>query len=194
MPAASSAATATRSRAASTASASRSSTRSPSGSSPRCAATARSTARSSSAAIPTGDMEVVGKMETDDRPARRSFSFPTPRSSRSSTPTPATITQRLRETAFLTKGLHIKLADERADGKTVEFHYEDGIKDFVSYINEEKDRDPQAHGLLRGRDRARRGRGRDAVERLVPGVGLHVRQQHQHASRAARISPVSAAL
>src|SRR5216683_2443768 len=51
----------------------------------------------------------------------------------------ATVTQRLRETAFLTKGLHIKLIDERADGKTVEFHYEGGIKDFVSYINEAKD-------------------------------------------------------
>src|SRR5436190_13258660 len=50
-----------------------------------------------------------------------------------------TVVQRLRETAFLTKGLHIKLIDERADGKTVEFHYEGGIKDFVSYINEAKD-------------------------------------------------------
>jgi DNA gyrase subunit B len=50
-----------------------------------------------------------------------------------------TLTQRLRETAFLTKGLHIKFVDERADGKTVEFHYEGGIKDFVSYINEAKD-------------------------------------------------------
>jgi DNA gyrase subunit B len=50
-----------------------------------------------------------------------------------------TVTQRLRETAFLTKGLHIRLVDERADGKTVEFHYEGGIKDFVSYINEAKD-------------------------------------------------------
>jgi len=50
-----------------------------------------------------------------------------------------TLVQRLRETAFLTKGLHIKLVDERADGKTVEFHYEGGIKDFVSYINEAKD-------------------------------------------------------
>ena len=51
----------------------------------------------------------------------------------------ATITQRLRETAFLTRGLYIKLTDERADGKTVEFHYEGGIRDFVSYINESKD-------------------------------------------------------
>jgi len=50
-----------------------------------------------------------------------------------------TVTQRLRETAFLTKGLTIKLVDERADGKTIEFRYEGGIKDFVSYINEAKD-------------------------------------------------------
>src|SRR5438046_2622272 len=49
------------------------------------------------------------------------------------------VTQRLRETAFLTKGLTIKLVDERADGKTVEFHYEGGIRDFVAYINDAKD-------------------------------------------------------
>ncbi len=45
----------------------------------------------------------------------------------------------MRETAFLTKGLRIKFADERVDGELVEFHYEGGIKDFVSYINESKD-------------------------------------------------------
>jgi DNA gyrase subunit B len=50
-----------------------------------------------------------------------------------------TLVQRLRETAFLTKGLHIKLTDERADGKTAEFHYEGGIRDFVAYINDAKD-------------------------------------------------------
>jgi len=50
-----------------------------------------------------------------------------------------TITQRLRETAFLTKGLNIKLVDERADGRTVEFHYEGGIRDFVAYVNESKE-------------------------------------------------------
>ncbi|HET8894701.1 MAG TPA: DNA topoisomerase (ATP-hydrolyzing) subunit B [Gaiellaceae bacterium] len=50
-----------------------------------------------------------------------------------------TVTQRLRETAFLTRGLRIKLVDERADGKTIEFHYEGGIRDFVAYINESKE-------------------------------------------------------
>jgi DNA gyrase subunit B len=50
-----------------------------------------------------------------------------------------TLVSRLREMAFLTKGLRIKFADERVDGETIEFHYEGGIKDFVSYINESKD-------------------------------------------------------
>jgi DNA gyrase subunit B len=49
-----------------------------------------------------------------------------------------TLTQRMRETAFLTKGLGIALTDERGSGEQVEFRYEGGIKDFVSYLNQEK--------------------------------------------------------
>ncbi len=49
------------------------------------------------------------------------------------------IVQRLRETAFLTRGLRITITDERAGGERVEFHYEGGIKDFVAYTNEAKD-------------------------------------------------------
>src|SRR5207244_10104987 len=45
----------------------------------------------------------------------------------------------LRETAILTKGLRIRLVDERADSKTVEYHYEGGIRDFVAYVNEAKE-------------------------------------------------------
>src|ERR671918_874659 len=50
-----------------------------------------------------------------------------------------TLVQRLRETAFLTRGLRIRLVDERAGGETVEFHYEGGIRDFVKYVNASKD-------------------------------------------------------
>ena len=50
-----------------------------------------------------------------------------------------TLRQRFRETAFLTRGLHIAFADERAGGDRVEFHYEGGIKDFVGYVNESKE-------------------------------------------------------
>jgi DNA gyrase subunit B len=47
--------------------------------------------------------------------------------------------QRLRETAFLTRGLHITLTDERGAGQSVEFQYEGGIEDFVGYLNESKE-------------------------------------------------------
>src|ERR687892_519871 len=50
-----------------------------------------------------------------------------------------TLAQRLRETAFLTRGLKITLTDERAGGEHFEFHYEGGIRDFVAHVNEAKD-------------------------------------------------------
>jgi topoisomerase IV subunit B len=49
-----------------------------------------------------------------------------------------TLSERLRESAFLLKGLKIELIDERNDVKDV-FHYETGIQAFVEYLNEEKD-------------------------------------------------------
>jgi DNA gyrase subunit B len=49
------------------------------------------------------------------------------------------LTQRLREMAFLTKGLRICFFDERAEGEQAEFHYEGGIRDFVAYTNQAKD-------------------------------------------------------
>ncbi len=49
------------------------------------------------------------------------------------------LAQRLRETAFLTKNLRIELNDERAEGETVVYQYAGGIRDFVNYINREKD-------------------------------------------------------
>jgi DNA gyrase subunit B len=48
-----------------------------------------------------------------------------------------TVSQRLRELAFLNKGIRITLTDEREDKKQ-EFLYEGGIKSFVDYLNRNK--------------------------------------------------------
>ena len=49
-----------------------------------------------------------------------------------------TLKMRLRETAFLTKNLKIVLHDEREEKHEHTFHYEGGIKEFVSYLNKGK--------------------------------------------------------
>ncbi len=50
-----------------------------------------------------------------------------------------TLEERLRETAFLTRGLRISIVDERGEGHSATFQYDGGIEDFVTYLNENKD-------------------------------------------------------
>jgi DNA gyrase subunit B len=50
-----------------------------------------------------------------------------------------TLSQRLREMAFLTKGLRIELVDERAGGERADFKYDGGIRDFISFVNASKE-------------------------------------------------------
>jgi DNA gyrase subunit B len=85
---------------------------------------------------PQGDMEVVG--EATETGTTITF-MPDAEIFEEIEWSTDTLMQRLRETAFLTRGLRITLTDERAGGEQVSFHYEGGIRDFVAYVNEAKD-------------------------------------------------------
>src|SRR5207302_2536309 len=87
---------------------------------------------------PNGDVEVVGKADKGDTGTTISF-LPDAEIFDEMELSADTLQQRLRETAFLTRGLRIVLTDERAGGESVEFHYEGGIRDFVAHVNGAKD-------------------------------------------------------
>jgi DNA gyrase subunit B len=59
----------------------------------------------------------------------------------------ATLEQRFREMAFLTKGLRIDFADERGVGFEDSFKYDGGIRDFVGYLHSQGTREP-LHGKV----------------------------------------------
>ncbi|HEX6701746.1 MAG TPA: DNA topoisomerase (ATP-hydrolyzing) subunit B [Gaiellaceae bacterium] len=87
---------------------------------------------------PVSEMKLVGKTEKSNTGTLISF-LPDAEVFEEVELSAETLTQRLREMAFLTRGLRITLTDERADGKNVEFRYEGGIRDFVAYVNSTKD-------------------------------------------------------
>jgi DNA gyrase subunit B len=88
--------------------------------------------------VPNGDMQTLGPCGADETGTTITF-LPDAEIFEEIEWSIETLVQRLRETAFLTRGLRICLVDERADGEKHEFHYEGGIRDFVAYINDAKD-------------------------------------------------------
>jgi DNA gyrase subunit B len=87
---------------------------------------------------PTGELKAIGKVPKGETGTTISF-LPDAEVFEEVEWEWETLVQRLRETAFLTRGLHIVITDERAGGLTQEFRYEGGIRDFVAYVNEQKD-------------------------------------------------------
>src|SRR4051794_17784828 len=86
---------------------------------------------------PTSDVEVTGK--TSETGTTISFLPDVEQIFEDGDWSYETLSQRLRETAFLTRGLRIVLTDERAGGERAEFYYEGGIRDFVAHVNAPKD-------------------------------------------------------
>ena len=94
--------------------------------------------------------------------------------------------------SFLNSGVRIILLDERS-GKTDEerLQYDGGIRSRSWSTSDRKNKTPmheQPSCSLRRRARRHRGRGGDAVERLLPGEHLLLHQQHPPAGR--RHAPV----
>jgi DNA gyrase subunit B len=85
---------------------------------------------------PTGEMQVIGK--TNETGTAITF-LPDREVFEEIEWDEQVLTQRLRETAFLTRGLRIELVDEREGDERQEFYAEGGIKDFVAYVNHAKD-------------------------------------------------------
>ncbi len=88
---------------------------------------------------PDEPVKVVGKCSAEKHGTKVTF-HPDPTIFEETVYDYDTLKQRLRETAFLTKGLRIVLSDARVDPvHTHEFHYAGGIKEFVTYLNKSKE-------------------------------------------------------
>jgi len=79
-------------------------------------------------------LEIIGDCEPDSHGTRILFK-PDPEIFETTVFDYKVIKTRLRETAFLTKGLKIHLIDNREEHHDKVFHYEGGIKEFVEYLN-----------------------------------------------------------
>jgi DNA gyrase subunit B len=88
--------------------------------------------------VPLADVEVVGKADKGDSGTKIHF-LPDGEIFEEIDFSIQTLVTRMRETAFLTRGLRIVLVDEREGEDRHEFYAEGGIKDFVAYVNDAKD-------------------------------------------------------
>ena len=85
--------------------------------------------------VPKSDLKVVGK--TDRRGTEITF-YPDETIFETTTINYETVLDRLRHAAYLTKGIHTSLEDER-NGKRYGFYFEGGIQSYVKHLNHGKD-------------------------------------------------------
>ena len=129
-------------------------------------------------------VQKLKKIGTDrGRPARFSGSSPTPRCSRSIDFHWDILQKRLRELAFLNRGLSITLRDERGEEpRERTYKFDGGIVSFVEWLNEKKD---PLHPII-STHAERDGVDVEVAMQYTGHVhrsDLRLRQQHQHDRR-----------
>ncbi|SCC32509.1 DNA gyrase subunit B [[Bacillus] enclensis] len=87
--------------------------------------------------IPSFDLKVIG--ETDKTGTITHFT-PDPEIFTETTEYDyETLANRIRELAFLNKGIQLSIEDKRGEGKRKDYHYEGGIKSYVEHLNRSKE-------------------------------------------------------
>ncbi len=89
--------------------------------------------------MPVGPMEILGTVAKTETGTRQTFKFDTEIFREEGLDYKfETLTQRFREMAFVTKGVHIRFEDRRSN-REMNFYFEGGIKSFVRYLNRNRE-------------------------------------------------------
>ena len=111
--------------------------------------------------VPQGLVKATGRVGADDHGTKQTFKFDTQIFKEDIDYRFETLVARFREMAFVTRGVTIRLRDER-DGREMNFYFEGGITSFVRYLNRNR---ATLHPVVH-------------VEKEVEGVGIEVAVQY----------------
>ena len=136
---------------------------------------------------PAADMSVTGR--TEKRGTKITFK-PDPEVFETTEFSFETLSQRLRELAFLNAGVSISIDDER-DGRSHQFLYEGGIREFVEFLNKNRTAVNEKPILHDRRARRHHGRDRAAVERQLHRDDVHASRTTSTPPKAAHTCPGS---
>jgi len=114
--------------------------------------------------VPDGAVRVIGKAPKDQTGTKTTFMFDRKIFQGDADYRFETLVQRFREMAFVTRGVNIRLFDER-DGRAMTFYFEGGVTSFVRYLNRNRD---VLHPVVH-------------VDRDVDGTGIEVALQYTDA-------------
>jgi len=114
--------------------------------------------------VPDGPVRVIGKAPKDQTGTKTTFLFDRKIFQGDAEYRFETLVQRFREMAFVTRGVNIRLFDER-DDRVMTFYFEGGVTSFVRYLNRNRE---VLHPVVH-------------VDRDVDGVGIEVALQYTDA-------------